>query len=103
MVGLMDDMMAGGQGGMQAGQPRQVAVPQPQGPNALNILASELQQTQARLAQLEQVVMRIVSMLQRIMPNPPGGGQPQPQPGMPPQGPPVPQGPQGGPGPQVRM
>lgn len=100
MVGLMEDTMDGGRGMQGMGPQRGVAVPQPQGANPIQILAQELQRTQAEVAQLKQIVLQIVQVIQ--------GGRPQgaPQGGVPMQPQPVPpqaMAPQGQPMPGQRM
>lgn len=85
MVGLMEDS-SGEYSGQGMGQPRGVAVPQPQGANPIQILAQELQRTQAEVAQLKQIVLQIVQVIQGGRPQgaPQGGVPMQPQP-VPPQ------------------
>ncbi len=91
MVGLMDDDNYGSYGGEQEmmGRPRGVAVPQPQGVNPIQVLAQELQKTQAEVAQMKQIVIKLVEFAQAMQgqaqppQGPPQGMPPQMQPGMP--------------------
>jgi hypothetical protein len=88
----MDDDNYGSYGGEPGAMvpPRGVAVPQPQGVNPVQILAQELQKTQAEVAQMKQIVIKLVEFAQamesQVRPpqGPPQGGMPpQMQPGMP--------------------